>query len=207
MQESYSSAPLRTVKEIQFGLFSPEEVRAISVLKISTADTFDEKGQPILNGLNSPLLGSVDRNNMCQTCHEGMSDCPGHFGHIELAKPVFNIAFLGRIKKVLESVCIHCGKLLQDEFDPLFKQAIRLKDPKKRFNAVWTICKAISTCETDVVVNNIHISRGGCGHVQPQIKFNGIGFLAQFKKNQMLTTTMTTMMMNLNKETFLPKKF
>ncbi|CAI8497078.1 unnamed protein product [Hanseniaspora opuntiae] len=182
MQESYSSAPLRTVKEIQFGLFSPEEVRAISVLKISTADTFDEKGQPILNGLNSPLLGSVDRNNMCQTCHEGMSDCPGHFGHIELAKPVFNIAFLGRIKKVLESVCIHCGKLLQDEFDPLFKQAIRLKDPKKRFNAVWTICKAISTCETDVVVNNIHISRGGCGHVQPQIKFNGIGFLAQFKK-------------------------
>ena len=182
MQESYSSAPLRTVKEIQFGIFSPEEIRDISVLKIATADTFDEKGQPIINGLNSPLLGSVDRNNMCQTCHEGMSDCPGHFGHIELAKPVFNIAFLGRIKKVLESVCIHCGKLVQDEFDPIFKQAIRLKDPKKRFNAVWTICKTISTCETDVVVNNIHISRGGCGHVQPQIKFNGIGFLAQYKK-------------------------
>lgn len=28
---------------------------------------------------------------MCATCGENMSECPGHFGHIELAVPVFHI--------------------------------------------------------------------------------------------------------------------
>ncbi|KAL6937744.1 DNA-directed RNA polymerase II subunit rpb1 [Hanseniaspora osmophila] len=185
MQQSYSSAPLRTIKEVQFGLFSPEEIRSISVLKISTADTFDEKGVPIINGLNSPLLGTVDRNNMCQTCHEGMSDCPGHFGHIELAKPVFNIAYLSKIKKILECVCVHCGKLLLDEHDLNMKQAMKIKDPKKRFNAVWTTCKTVNVCETDVLTSdNVYVSRGGCGHIQPQIRKNGIGFTVVYKKGK-----------------------
>lgn len=40
--QQYSSAPLRTVKEVQFGLFSPEEVRVISVAKIRFPETMDE---------------------------------------------------------------------------------------------------------------------------------------------------------------------
>lgn len=74
----------------------------------------------------------------CATCDEGMAECPGHFGHIELATPVFHVgtsttvpvpkplcsiyhhtdAFLGfmtKIKKVLEMVCHNCSKLLVDE--------------------------------------------------------------------------------------------
>lgn len=37
-----------------------------------------------------PRMGTIDRNFKCQTCGEGMSECPGHFGHIELARPVFH---------------------------------------------------------------------------------------------------------------------
>ena len=29
--------------------------------------------------------------NSSRQCDENMSECPGHFGHIELAKPVFHI--------------------------------------------------------------------------------------------------------------------
>lgn len=46
--------------------------------------------KPKLGGLMDPRLGTIDRNFKCQTCGEGMSECPGHFGHIELARPVFH---------------------------------------------------------------------------------------------------------------------
>lgn len=46
--------------------------------------------KPKVNGLMDARMGTIDRNFKCQTCGEGMSECPGHFGHIELAKPVFH---------------------------------------------------------------------------------------------------------------------
>ena len=40
--------------------------------------------------------------------------CPGHFGHIELAKPVYHIGFLTRCIKLLRCVCFFCSKLKVD---------------------------------------------------------------------------------------------
>jgi hypothetical protein len=42
----------------------------------------------------------------------GYIDCPGHFGHIELAKPMFHVGFLEQVRKVLRCVCYRCQKLL-----------------------------------------------------------------------------------------------
>ena len=36
---AYSSAPLRTIEEIQFGLFSPEEIKNMSVVHIEYPET------------------------------------------------------------------------------------------------------------------------------------------------------------------------
>lgn len=35
-------------------------------------------------------MGTIDRNFKCQTCGENMTECPGHFAHIELSKPVYH---------------------------------------------------------------------------------------------------------------------
>jgi DNA-directed RNA polymerase II subunit RPB1 len=43
-----------------------------------------------------------------------MAECPGHFGHIELARPVFHAGFMIKVKKILECVCFNCGKLKVD---------------------------------------------------------------------------------------------
>lgn len=43
-----------------------------------------------------------------------LTECCGHFGHIELAKPVFHIGFLNKVIKILRSVCFFCSKLLID---------------------------------------------------------------------------------------------
>ncbi|PRT54496.1 DNA-directed RNA polymerase II subunit RPB1 [Wickerhamiella sorbophila] len=188
----YSSAPLRTIKEVQFGLLSPEEIKAISVAKIEYPETMDEtKMRPRIGGLNDPRLGSIDRNFKCQTCGEGMADCPGHFGHIELSKPVFHIGYITKIKKILEAVCVHCGKLKLDESNPLFAQAIKIRDSKRRFNAVWSLCKTKMVCEADTVDDGAFGSdkktqkyHGGCGNAQPTIRRDGLRLVGQWKRDK-----------------------
>src|SRR6266576_4161402 len=111
-QFAYSAAPVRKVKEVQFGILSPEEIvrmvknfityttklnnvpnlqKAYSVAKIEHPEVMDETThKPKIGGLMDPRMGTIDRNFKCQTCGEGMAECPGHFGHIELARPMFH---------------------------------------------------------------------------------------------------------------------
>ena len=58
----------------------------------------------------------------CLTCTGTMNECPGHFGHIELAKPVYHIGFLTKTIKLLRCVCFYCSKMLIDPVScsPLF---------------------------------------------------------------------------------------
>ncbi|KAI7095095.1 putative DNA-dependent RNA polymerase II largest subunit, partial [Hortaea werneckii] len=176
-----STAPFKQIQEIQFGLFSPEEIKNMSVCHIEYPETMDEaRNRPREKGLNDPKLGSIDRGTMCSTCNEVPEYCPGHFGHIELAQPVFHVGFIAKIKKILESVCHNCGKLKADERNVQFAQAIRLRDPKRRFEQVHKICKPIMTCETDEPSPDDQNDdpkaklkakgHGGCGNVQPAIR-------------------------------------
>lgn len=112
---THSDAPLKIIQEIQFGLLSPEEIKSMSVAHILYPETMDDsRMKPRESGLNDPRLGSIDRQFKCATCDQQMAECPGHFGHIELAKPVFHPGFIKKIKKILEMVCHNCGKILLD---------------------------------------------------------------------------------------------
>ena len=51
----------------------------------------EQRMRPRTKGVNDPRLGTIDRQFNCETCEEGPKECPGHFGHIELASPVFHI--------------------------------------------------------------------------------------------------------------------
>ena len=91
----------------------------MSVAKIEFPELYDEGTQkPRNGGLLDPRMGTIDRNYKCQTCGEGMAECPGHFGHIELAKPVYHI---GKRDVVLLGDCIRlisrCRFLDQSEKD------------------------------------------------------------------------------------------
>ncbi|ETW87772.1 hypothetical protein HETIRDRAFT_424453 [Heterobasidion irregulare TC 32-1] len=177
-QFSHSAAPIRKVKEVQFGILSPEEIKAYSVAKIEHPEVMDEAThKPKMGGLMDPRLGTIDRNFKCQTCGEGMSECPGHFGHIELARPVFHPGFIVKVKKILESICVNCGKLKADITDPNFADKIRhVRDPKARMSIVWGHCKGKMICEPDEPKEEGEggdseehkKGHGGCGHTQPQ---------------------------------------
>ncbi|KAI0473760.1 DNA-directed RNA polymerase II subunit RPB1 [Xylariaceae sp. FL0804] len=189
----HSDAPLKTVEEIQFGLLSPEEVKNMSSAHIMYPETMDEtRTKPRQNGLNDPRLGSVDRQFKCATCMENMSECPGHFGHIELAKPVYHPGFIKKVKKILEIVCHNCSKVLDDRENPDFAAAVATRDPKARFQRVWNCCKQKKTCSNEIPKpedkeyephNKPQGSgHGGCGNNQPQVRLTALKLTA----NQMV---------------------
>ncbi|MBS1194363.1 MAG: DNA-directed polymerase subunit, partial [Methanomicrobia archaeon] len=100
------------IGKIEFGLLSPKEIRKMSVRKIIWADTYDEDGYPYPQGLMDLNLGVIDPGLRCKTCDQKASDCPGHFGHIELAKPVIHVGYTRLIRKLLRATCRNCGRLL-----------------------------------------------------------------------------------------------
>jgi DNA-directed RNA polymerase subunit A' len=100
----------------------------MSVSKIVTPDTYDEKGYPIETGLMDPHLGVINPGLRCRSCGSKGGDCPGHFGHINLAKPIIHVGFADTIHKILQSTCISCGKiLLTDSEKEFYKDKIKAR--------------------------------------------------------------------------------
>ena len=102
----------KRIGQIEFGLLSPKEIREMSVRKIIWADTYDDDGFPYPQGLMDLNLGVIDPGLRCKTCDQKASECPGHFGHIELAKPVIHVGYTRLIRKLLRVTCRACGRVL-----------------------------------------------------------------------------------------------
>ncbi|KAK4393292.1 DNA-directed RNA polymerase II subunit RPB1 [Sesamum angolense] len=184
----YSPAEVAKVRVVQFGILSPDEIRQMSVVHIEHSET-TERGKPKPGGLSDPRLGTIDRKMKCETCMANMADCPGHFGHLELAKPMFHIGFMKTVLSILRCVCFNCSKILADEEEPKFKQALRIRNPKNRLKKILDACKNKSKCEggdeidvqgqdTDEPVKK---TRGGCGAQQPKISIDGMKMVAEYK--------------------------
>jgi len=105
----------KIIDELQFGMFSPQELRRFSVAEIQTADTYDEDGAPITSGLMDGRLGTLEPRQRCKTCGNTAIRCPGHFGHIELAVPAIHIIFSKIIHKLLSAICRNCGRVTLPE--------------------------------------------------------------------------------------------
>ncbi|KAK7274223.1 hypothetical protein RIF29_15304 [Crotalaria pallida] len=161
----------------------------MSVVHIEHGET-TEKGKPKVGGLSDPRLGTINRKMRCETCMANMAECPGHFGHLELAKPIFHVGFMKTVLTIMRCVCFNCSKILADENDHKFKQALRIRNPKNRLRKMLDACKNKSKCEggdeIDLPVGQdseeaVKKSRSGCGAQQPKITIDGMKMIAEYK--------------------------
>ncbi|KAL2896712.1 DNA-directed RNA polymerase II subunit 1 [Bienertia sinuspersici] len=187
---SYSPAEVGTVELIQFGILSPDEIRQMSVMQLQYSET-TKRGKPKAGGLSDLRLGTNDRKMKCETCTANMAECPGHFGHLELAKPMFHIGFMKTVLWILRCVCYNCSKILAHEEDHKFKQALKIRNPKSRLKGVLEACKDKRKCEggdsLSLDVENedktepAKKSHGGCGAQQPSFTIDGMKIIAEYK--------------------------
>ncbi|KAJ8970269.1 hypothetical protein NQ317_017164 [Molorchus minor] len=87
MNRSQKPAPIIHLvpENIQFSLFTAQDIKKLCIMKIVTPLTLDALGHPLPGGLYDPRLGPLsDKSPPCGTCNKTMTNCPGHFGYIEL---------------------------------------------------------------------------------------------------------------------------
>ena len=133
---------IKKIDRINFGLMSPEQIREMSVVKIERPDTYDEDGYPIESGLMDSRLGVIDPSLKCRTCGEKGGECQGHFGMIELARPVIHVGFGDDIHKILRSTCSECGRVLLDE-DEIEEYTEKIEELHKSGESVEEIVKEV----------------------------------------------------------------
>ena len=146
-----------------------------------------------MGGLSDLRMGTNDKGkggNLCTTDGADSIECPGYFGHIELAKPMYHCGFLRTVIRVLRCVrygiteCLmmlddannalsprsyHTSKLLVDKNDARFIQSQRIQDPDKRLRAIVGMCAGKKTDENT-------------GAPQPSYKFEGLKIILEFPK-------------------------
>ena len=133
---------IKKIDKIDFGLMSPEQIREMSVVKIERPDTYDEDGYPIESGLMDSRLGVIDPSLKCRTCGEKGGECQGHFGMIELARPVIHVGFGDDIHKILRSTCSECGRVLLDE-EEIEEYTEKMEDLHKAGESVEELVKEV----------------------------------------------------------------
>lgn len=98
-----------TIIGVQFGIANPEEILSRSVVEVKTDKTY-QGTQPFPNGVFDRRFGVTENGQVCPTCKQTNLLCPGHFGHIRLARPVYLYQFLDIIQKILTVVCLNCSQ-------------------------------------------------------------------------------------------------
>ena len=102
----------KKVDSIVFGMLSPEFIRKMASTKIVTPELYDKEGYPVDGGLMDIRLGVIDPGLRCKTCGGKLKECIGHFGYMELARPVVHVKYADMILAFLRCTCRECGKLL-----------------------------------------------------------------------------------------------
>lgn len=137
----YSAVRLKRVKKLQFGVINPDELRQYSVTQALTVNNrkippgitryeTSINGQPVYGGANDPRMGDI----------HNASD-PGHFGHIDLARPVYHQGFFNVVLKSLRCVCYHCSRIVMDETEFKVAKLKQIKNRKRRFEQFHYLLK------------------------------------------------------------------
>ncbi|MCX8194601.1 MAG: DNA-directed RNA polymerase subunit A' [Candidatus Micrarchaeota archaeon] len=117
----------KMIDRIKFSLFSPEMIRKMSSAKITVPDTYNDDSYPIDGGLMDLRMGVIDPGLKCKVCGGTIRSCPGHYGHIELVRPVIHPEFAKTILFILKSTCHSCKRVLihQEEAEELAQKIER----------------------------------------------------------------------------------
>ena len=184
MNKDYIEPETNNVVGLQFSIMSPEEIRKRSVVEVTKHDTYD-KDNPIIKGLFDIRMGTTEMDKICGTCGQSNINCPGHFGHIELARPVYHYQFVHTLQKVLKCTCIQCSKLLINKESAKVKDLMK-KPNKSRWNEIYNLSQKITRCGQE--------TEDGCGAKQPdKIKVDGMdGIYAVWNKLEVEDASMKT---------------
>jgi DNA-directed RNA polymerase II subunit RPB1 len=142
---------IKPIDSIEFSIWGNQEVKNTSALGrdsvgLNIPDLYDNM-EPKKGGLIDTRLGVIENHIDCGTCGLNTNYCVGHFGHIDLAVPVFHMGYLNYVKKILSCICLRCSKLLVYKNEEDLTDMLKNKSGKTRFAEIRAIAKNVSYCQ------------------------------------------------------------
>jgi len=154
---------LGDVKAIEFKLLSPQMIKEMATVEITIPELYDTDGFPIEGGLSDLRLGVIDPGLRCRVCGGKIGQCFGHFGYVQLVKPVINPLFAPKIYQLLKLTCRKCGRLLVEEEE--LKKGKKLSDVLKK---VAKKCKYCGTEQKEIIYEKPTTFREGNKKLNPE---------------------------------------
>ena len=189
MEVMFSSTNIshETIGNIQFSVLGPEEILKQSVTLPDGINypEVSEGGKPKIGGVMDPRQGVIDKSSRCLTCNGKMNECPGHFGHINLAKPVFYGHYLPHVRNILRCICLSCSKPYINPNSETVKDIMNKtrNNLKNRRPLILEAIKQVKFCEGGDRVEDLR-TQSNCGQNRPNlIKRKGLELTAQWKKS------------------------
>lgn len=154
-----------SIERIDFTILGNKEIKNMSALGKDTpgliVPNFYDNTEPERGGLIDQRMGVTSNELECTTCRLSTNFCNGHFGHMDLAEPVFHMGFFEHIIAVLKCICIKCSKLLVYKNEDEIIDILKNKKGKNRLNEFKNTVKNITYCQK---------ANYGCGAPVPKIK-------------------------------------
>lgn len=149
------NSDIREINTITFGVLSTEQILNMSVCKIDNPKLgSSEKAGTVYDG----RMGTIENGTDCETCHQNVWDCPGHFGHIEFNEPIVHPLFYKQVVAFLKCFCIKCSRLILNR-DQIHLNSLNRFKGSKRFEKIIEKLEKIDMCSH-------------CSHPQPEIKYS-----------------------------------
>ena len=105
--------PPQKISKIEFVLQSAKEIAKGSEMIVYESKLYKmPERTPHAGSVLDTRLGISSKTGMCTTCHQKLSECTGHFGHIQLMLPLFHIGYLNYTLKILQVICKSCARVL-----------------------------------------------------------------------------------------------
>lgn len=98
--------PVKEIDNIQFGIYSPEDMIKQSVCKVESSKMSGD------GSVYDLRMGSMEQEESCISCELKPRDCPGHFGHIELNTYILHPMYMRYITNFLKCVCFKCYRVV-----------------------------------------------------------------------------------------------
>ena len=97
---------IKEIQGLQFGILSKEDI-----LKLSVCEVNNSKLTSIPNTVYDERMGSMSMKS-CPTCYLDVKECPGHFGHINLAENIIHPLFYKYVIMFLKCFCVKCYRMI-----------------------------------------------------------------------------------------------
>ncbi|KAL9172058.1 hypothetical protein ABFS82_03G020500 [Erythranthe guttata] len=159
----------RRIESIQFSTFSAAEVLKAGEVEVNKIAYYDENRKPIDNGLLDLRMGPANKSILCKTCGGKFAECPGHYGYLPLALPVYNVGFFLTIIDILKCICKNCSRvLLADKDHQVFLKQMR--NPKCETLKKIEIQKRVVKKCNSLAGSKRAVKCSRCGYINGMVK-------------------------------------